>query len=141
MNLSVLPPTMQSKIRVTGDCWIWTGAKNNKGYGSVTNGHGGSMLAHRKAYTIAKGHIPEGMTIDHICEVKACVNPDHLQVMSRALNVEMVGVRAQARFDAAHPRPIGPAAPDFGLLVFVEHIETNLARGAEGLPYLPYPTK
>ena len=108
IDASALPANMQAKIRIDGSCWVWTGARNRKGYGSVSNGKNGSMLAHRKAYEAAYGPIAEGMTIDHICEVKACVNPAHLQQMTRTLNVEMRGVRAEARLRATNPVAEGP---------------------------------
>lgn len=78
-----LPERMQAKIAVTGDCWIWTGAKNPKGYGSVSNGKkGSSALAHRKSYMLTVGPIPNGYEIDHLCENTSCVNPEHLEAVT-----------------------------------------------------------
>lgn len=86
-GLADLPERMQSKIAVDNDCWIWTGAKNNKGYGSVTNGHGGSLLAHRKTYSLAHGDIPKGLQIDHLCRRPSCVNPLHLEAVTDVENM------------------------------------------------------
>ena len=69
-------------------CIAWTGAVQSGGYGSVTNGRGGTMLAHRRAWEAAHGPIPAGMTIDHLCRHKLCVNPDHMEVVTAAENVK-----------------------------------------------------
>ncbi len=82
-----LPANMQNKITVEGDCWIWTGAKNSKGYGSMSDGKNRSVLAHRKAYTVTKGEIPVGLTIDHLCCTIECVNPAHLEAVTVAENL------------------------------------------------------
>lgn len=61
-----------------GQCWEWQGSKNNKGYGcfSIENK---LMLAHRVAYELFVGPIPEGLTIDHLCRNRICVNTEHLE--------------------------------------------------------------
>lgn len=65
-------------------CWIWEGSET-KGYGSVyVNGRG--YRAHRVSYRIHKGIIPRGLVIDHLCRVKCCVNPDHLEPVSNREN-------------------------------------------------------
>lgn len=68
-------------------CWIFTGAVNSKGYGCVSSGRKGkNVLTHRLAVMHRDGSVPEDMTIDHLCNVKRCVNPDHLEVVTRAEN-------------------------------------------------------
>lgn len=81
-----LPINMQTKIVPAGECWEWVGAKISTGYGSLTNGQRGSVLAHRKSYEIVVGPIPEGLTIDHLCRNRACINTDHLEPVTNAEN-------------------------------------------------------
>ena len=65
----------------TSRCWVWIGAVNNSGYGYI-----GRSLAHRRQYTDMIGPIPEGTVIDHLCENKLCVNPEHLQAVTQKEN-------------------------------------------------------
>lgn len=69
-----------AKVQRTPTCWLWTGAKNTKGYG-IINSPGGErspIRAHRFAYEHFKGPISEGLVVRHKCNVPSCVNPDHL---------------------------------------------------------------
>ena len=68
-------------------CWIWEKHLNHKGYGQLWNGK--TMgLAHRMVYEIYKGKILKGLQIDHLCRVRCCVNPDHLEPVTNKLNHE-----------------------------------------------------
>lgn len=69
-----------------GGCWIWRGRPGPIGYVDIKR-WGRRWLAHRFAWTYTNGPIPEGMTVDHICFVRNCVNPDHLQLLSHEDNV------------------------------------------------------
>jgi hypothetical protein len=66
-----------SKVDRSGDCWIWTGRVNRGGYGCFDVGRG-SELAHRVAFKIAVGPIPDDLCVLHHCDVRNCVYPDHL---------------------------------------------------------------
>lgn len=74
-----------SKVDKTGDCWLWTAATTPSGYGNFTQ-RSKYVAAHRFAYTITFGAIPEGLFIDHLCHTKACVKPDHLRTATRMQN-------------------------------------------------------
>lgn len=62
-------------------CWLWTAFCMDNGYGQFTFG-GKHYLAHRASYTHFNGVIPEEKQIDHICKVRCCVNPDHLEAVT-----------------------------------------------------------
>lgn len=66
-------------------CVLWTGPDNGNGYGNTTY-LGKTRYAHRLAYENAKGPIPKGLHIDHLCRTRACINPDHLEAVSQREN-------------------------------------------------------
>jgi len=68
------------------ECWIWEGAIQSSGYGSFGIGEGKTALAHRIAYEIEYGVIPDGLCIRHRFDEKLCVNPKHLVVGTIADN-------------------------------------------------------
>jgi hypothetical protein len=71
-----------ARTRITDltSCWLWSGCVNGDGYGVIREGGRGSrlLLVHRALYELMVGAIPEGMEIDHACEVRNCINPAHL---------------------------------------------------------------
>jgi hypothetical protein len=79
------------KVDKSGECWIWTAAKNCKGYGRVRI-HGQEILAHRASWQFSNGAIPLGMDLDHICHTRLCVHPGHLRVATRKQNSENLSV-------------------------------------------------
>jgi hypothetical protein len=68
-------------------CWIWTGAIHKSGYGQI-KWKGKSTVAHRVVYEIVKGPIEKNLVIDHLCNVKLCINPEHLEAVSYSTNTK-----------------------------------------------------
>lgn len=64
-------------------CWIWAAHCNSDGYGRLWDG-----LAHRISYEEARRPIPRGLGLDHLCNQRACVNPDHLEPATQAVNCQ-----------------------------------------------------
>lgn len=67
-------------------CWLWKRHLNRSGYGMVQAGK--LRLAHRVYYERAKGTIPDGLTLDHLCRNRHCVNPDHLEPVTLKENIQ-----------------------------------------------------
>ena len=88
MILIDLPERIQKKIEPepTSGCWLWVGATSSHGYGGVSYG-GRSMPAHRAVYLMTGGQIPDGLDLDHLCRVRSCVNPRHLEPVTRKENL------------------------------------------------------
>lgn len=75
-----------------GPCWIWTKALDRKGYGVATiipteERTSRTIGAHRMSYILTYGFAPEGMDLDHLCRVHACVRPSHLEPVTHRENV------------------------------------------------------
>lgn len=78
-----------AKVRVTPDCWVWTGAVA-KGYGRFCVKTKTVVQAHRFSYELAHGAVPDDMFLDHICYLRTCVNPSHLRPVTHKQNMENV---------------------------------------------------
>lgn len=78
-----------SKVEKTSGCWEWRGGRKPEGYGVFSTGGraGGMVRAHRAAYWLLVGPIPEGLFLDHLCRNPGCVNPAHLEPVTHAENV------------------------------------------------------
>lgn len=71
---------------LANQCWIWMAATDAGGYGRFW-GNGRLMRAHRFAWEQKHGPIPPGLQIDHLCRVRNCVNPGHMEVVTRRDNI------------------------------------------------------
>ena len=79
-----------------GPCWIWTGGLSKKGYGVFSLG-GVSQLAHRVAYEWILGAVPAELELDHLCRVRACVRPNHLEAVTHRVNLRRAPVWKDGR--------------------------------------------
>jgi hypothetical protein len=82
---AALPAGKWKRQSVSG-CWLWTGSLNSNGYGKFKRA-GRMTYAHRASFEAAKGPIPRGLTIDHLCRNRRCCNPDHLEAVTHQENV------------------------------------------------------
>lgn len=90
----------------TGPCWVYMGYTNLDGYGRIRIGGRKKQLAHRVSYEQHFGVIPDGLDLDHLCRNRACVNPSHLEPVSRRTNI-LRGVGAGAKNAKKTHCPIG----------------------------------
>jgi hypothetical protein len=98
------PHTVESLLERTvpqGTCLVWAGASTRSGYG-VAVYRGKQTTVHRVMYQLFHGAgIPEGMEVDHKCNTRNCINPDHLQLLTHQENMR-VGAERRSACRAGH---------------------------------------
>lgn len=95
----IFDPKLASKIEITPTCWLWKGARTSRGYGQKSVASKGRQ-AHRVVWEVTRGPVPKGLVLDHLCRVRHCVNPDHLEPVTQRVNV-LRGEAPAARLAAA----------------------------------------
>lgn len=101
----------RSDLEGPNGCWIWLGSRDRAGYGRIlvkehekyANRH-----AHRIAYQEFVGSVPEGLELDHLCRVRACVNPDHLEPVTRRENLRRSPLTPGSRTHCPQGHPYTP---------------------------------
>lgn len=89
-----------------GPCWIWTGLLVNGygrfSFGSDRTGTKREVLAYKYIYESLHGLVPQGLELDHLCRVRACCNPDHLDPVTHAENMKRSPLTNDGRLGAVH---------------------------------------
>lgn len=84
-------------------CWLWTAATTPRGYGVFHAGQGrGASRAHRIAYELTMGPVPDGLLVLHRCDNPSCVNPDHLYVGTHRDNADDREARSRSQIGDRH---------------------------------------
>lgn len=83
---TALPRILRRLIAGPNGCCLWTGATNPKGYGSIKVRQK-VLVTHRVVFEHFNGPIPAGLEVDHLCRVRRCCNPHHLQAVTHEENV------------------------------------------------------
>lgn len=86
-------------MQLVGPCRLWTGTLDSDGYGRASAGR----LAHRVTYELEVGPIPPGLEIDHLCRNRACVNPDHMEIVTHAINMARSSTATKTECINGHP--------------------------------------
>lgn len=92
------------KVEITPGCWLWTAAKNIGGYGQF-HVKGVCTVAHRFSYKLFVGDIVPGMQLDHLCRVRHCVKPDHLEAVTPLENMHRIPTHQSHRTCCAKGHP------------------------------------
>jgi hypothetical protein len=102
-----LPEGLSAQIEMLPDapgCWLWSGSVNPQGYGLYGSARRRERrAAHRAVYELVKGPIPEGLTLDHKCRVRSCVNPEHMDAVPIAENIQRAPRVASGLCKRGHP--------------------------------------
>lgn len=87
-----------AKVRKTDTCWLWTGC-TRYGYGLIGSGgtFGRMVLTHRLSWELHRGPIEDGLFVLHKCDIRACVNPDHLFLGTQDDNIKDMDSKARRR--------------------------------------------
>lgn len=84
-----------------GGCWLWTGCKHSTGYGRFGLSTGNIEYAHRAAWLLFRGPITEGLFVLHRCDVRLCVNPEHLFLGTQLDNMRDASAKGRIKPGAA----------------------------------------
>lgn len=90
-------------VSKAGGHWLLGVTRTDKGYSVISVGGGKKDYAHRVAYELYVGPIPDGLVIDHVCEIKWCCNPEHLRPMTNAGNIRRAYKQCKRGHDLNDP--------------------------------------
>lgn len=101
--MPTLPERFWAKVERSKGCWLWKGAKGARGYGVFWRAPF-QTSAHRVAWELTYGPIPDGHVVMHLCDNPPCVNPEHLRIGTHLEN--MADMRAKGRWYLGLPRHV-----------------------------------
>ena len=85
-SYDMLSDRFWAKVNKTEACWLWNAAQSADGYGQF-KANRRQVKAHRFAYELLVGPIPDGLQLDHLCRIRHCVNPAHLEPVTPKENI------------------------------------------------------
>lgn len=137
MSVHPLELMFWSRVEWSEGCWMWTGPRS-AGYGDW-----GGTGAHRIAYLLAVGPIPDGHVIDHLCATKLCVNPVHLEPVTIRENILRFHGLGRTRRAGRDPKPMQQRVPwgrrlaceqcgaPVGIVIDTRHLADGIRRRRE----------
>lgn len=108
--LDQLPPRIRARVKIEpasertglGPCWVWTGTVVSNGYARPLFGDRSRAL-HRVTYEMDIGPIPAGLELDHLCRVRRCCRPQHLEAVTHRVNMERGAWALKTHCKRNHP--------------------------------------
>ena len=116
-----------AKVEKTDGCWEWRGGKTTAGYGHIFIKRSPKRVveySHRLSYVWAKGPIPDGLEIDHLCHNRACVNPAHMEAVTHVENMRRSAPKGYGEFQ--HKKTHCPQGHPY------DQDNTKITRGGRG---------
>lgn len=110
----LMPKLRHEDHGYTSPCWVFTGYVRPQGYAIISGVQAGkrrNFYVHRLTWEQFRGPIPEGLTIDHLCRVRHCCNPEHLDVVTQQVNVLRGNSLSARRARQTHCRRGHPLVP------------------------------